>query len=122
MAHRQPWLRGLLACVISATVAVHAQQDAKRAHQFKGKVQKVDASARTLTVDGENVEGWMASMTMTYRVDQPEVFGQVKTGDTITATVYDGDFTTLHSVHVVGATASAPKEELPAISYVCPSP
>jgi hypothetical protein len=32
---------------------------AKKSHQFKAKVQKVDASTRTLTVDGENVDGRM---------------------------------------------------------------
>jgi len=50
-----------------------------------------------LTVNGEKVEGWMDAMTMTYKVDKPDVLKMVKVGDQIMATVYDGD-TTLHNV------------------------
>lgn len=100
---------------------MHAQQNAKKAHEFKGKVVKVDANAKTLVVDGETVEGWMSSMTMIYRVDRPNVLSEVKPGDTITATVYDGDFTTLYGVRLATETASVPKDGLPPLSYVCPS-
>ena len=68
---------------------------------FRGKVEKVDATARTLTVNGENVEGWMGPMTMVYAADKPEVFETIKTGDQITAKVYDGDFSTFHNVQIV---------------------
>ena len=74
---------------------------AKKEHPFRGKVLKVDPQAKTLTVDGENVDGWMAAMTMTYSADKPDVYDAVKPGDQITAKVYDGDFATLHDVQVV---------------------
>jgi len=73
----------------------------KKEHVFRGKVEKVDPRAKTLTVDGENVEGWMSAMTMTYSADKPDVYDKVKAGDQITAKVYDGDFATLHDVQVV---------------------
>ena len=82
---------------------VSAQQTGKKEHTFRGKVQKVDAKAKTLTVDGENVEGWMSAMTMRYPVDKEDVINKVKTGDQITAKVYDGDFKTLHDVQVIPA-------------------
>jgi Cu/Ag efflux protein CusF len=79
----------------------HAQQGAKKEHAFRGKVEGVDTKAKTLNVNGESVEGWMAAMTMIYSVDKEDVINHVKVGDQITAKVYDGDFKTLHDVKVV---------------------
>jgi Cu/Ag efflux protein CusF len=78
-----------------------AQQKGKKEYAFRGKVQKVDEKAKALTVDGENVEGWMSAMSMVYTVDKPEALKTLKAGDQITAKVYDGDFKTLYDVKVV---------------------
>jgi Cu/Ag efflux protein CusF len=74
---------------------------AKGAHVFNGKVEKIDVANKRLTVNGENVEGWMSAMTMDYTPDNPSVLDTVKVGDQITAQVFDGDFSTLHDVKVV---------------------
>jgi Cu/Ag efflux protein CusF len=42
----------------------------------------------------------MDAMTMAYKVDDPAVLKNVKAGDRITATVYEGDMT-LHKVQVM---------------------
>ena len=76
------------------------QKPAPVAHAFKGKIERIDAKARTLTVNSENVEGWMPAMTMVYTVDNPEIFATIAIGDTITARVFDGDFATLHRVEI----------------------
>jgi Cu/Ag efflux protein CusF len=72
----------------------------RKPHPFRGKVEKVDPATKSLTVNGEDVEGWMSAMTMVYEVDKPEVLDRIAVGDQITATVYDGDFRMLHDVAV----------------------
>jgi len=76
-----------------------AQQAAPK-HFLKGTVESVDAGAKLLSVHNEAVAGWMGEMTMAYRVDPPSVLAQVKTGDRITANVYEGDLT-LHDVVIL---------------------
>jgi Cu/Ag efflux protein CusF len=112
---------GVLLSTLLAPRAIKAQPGARTAHDFQGTVQSVDVQGRTMSVDGEKVDGWMAAMTMTYRVDTPDILGQVRPGVRIAATVYDGDFTTLHGVRLVGAKPAA-TGSLPPLSYVCPSP
>lgn len=91
---------GAALCALAAAPVMHAQQKGKKEYAFKGKVEKVDEKAKTLTVANENIPGWMGAMTMAYGVDQDAVLKQVKAGDQITATVYDGDLK-LHNVKVV---------------------
>lgn len=95
---------GILLCAflsaVLLSVAAHAQA-AKGEHAFKGVVQKIDEKAKSMTVDGENVPGWMMAMTMVYSPDKEDVLKTVKAGDQITATVKDGDFKTLYNVKVV---------------------
>jgi Cu/Ag efflux protein CusF len=69
-----------------------------REYQFRGRVEQVDAAAGTLTVNGENVEGWMGPMTMMYKVDDKDVLGRLKPGDRITAIVRTADFQHLYEV------------------------
>jgi hypothetical protein len=97
-----------------------SQSSAAKEHTFHGTVEKVDQATRMLIVNGENVPGWMASMTMSYRVDKPETL-KVKPGDHITAKVYDGDFSTLHDIRVVTVKPTE-VNQLPPVSYVCPTP
>jgi Cu/Ag efflux protein CusF len=83
-------------------------QTGKGEHAFKGVVQKVDAKAKSMTVDFENVPGWMTAMTMVFSPDKEDVLKTVKAGDQITATVKDGDVKTLYNVKVVSK--DAPKK------------
>jgi Cu/Ag efflux protein CusF len=68
---------------------------------FKGKVDAVDVAGKWLTVSNENVEGWMAAMTMMYKADKDAVYSTVKPGDQITARVYDGIEDMLYDVQVI---------------------
>ena len=70
-------------------------------HTLVGRVEVVGAGR--LTVNHSKVEGWMDAMTMAYPVDKPEALSNLKVGDQISATVFDGDMT-LHDVKVVPST------------------
>ena len=80
----------------------------KKTFTFRGKVEGVHESAQSLTVNGENVEGWMGAMTMDYKVDDAAVLKKIKVGDQISATVYENDYT-LHKVQVVPKDAKSKK-------------
>ena len=104
MGRTRYWRFAALIAVLGLALllpSLYAQQTGKKEYAFRGKVEKVDAKAKTLTVNGENVTGWMAAMTMTYTADKDDVFKIVKPGDQITAKVYDGDFKTLYEIKVV---------------------
>lgn len=93
------WLPALvIALVFGVTGSALAQKGKGKEHVFHGKVEKVDEKAKTLTVNGESVPGWMAAMTMMYAVDNKDVVAKLKAGDEITAKVYDGDQQTLYDV------------------------
>jgi Cu/Ag efflux protein CusF len=87
------------AAILSPLALLHAQ-GAKKSFTFHGKVESIDAPSKSMTVDGDKVEGWMEAMSMKYAVDNADVLKTVKVGDTIEATVYDGDYK-LYKVHVI---------------------
>jgi Cu/Ag efflux protein CusF len=84
----------------AATPSKDSPAPARKPHTFRGKVEKIDPATKTLTVNGEDVEGWMGAMTMVYGVDKEDVLAKLEVGDQITATVYEGDFRTLYDVKV----------------------
>jgi Cu/Ag efflux protein CusF len=88
------------AAMLAPLAALLHAQGAKKSFTFHGKVESIDPLSKSMTVDGDKVEGWMDAMSMKYQVDNADVFKAVKVGDTIEATVYDGDYK-LYKVHVV---------------------
>ena len=80
-----------------------AAQQAKKEFELRGKVEQVDSKDKRVTVNHEKVEGWMAAMTMKYKVDKDDVLQSLKPGDQITAKVKEGDFETLYNVQRVPA-------------------
>jgi Cu/Ag efflux protein CusF len=87
-------------CMGLAAIGFAQTAPAKKAYTFHGKVEAVDNGSKSLKVNGEEVKGWMAAMTMDYKVDDPAVLKKVRPGDQIMATVYDGDLV-LHKVQVM---------------------
>jgi Cu/Ag efflux protein CusF len=99
-----------------------SQPNSKKPFVFRGTVEKVNAAGGTVDVKNDNIPGWMAPMSMTYRLDTPAVLKTLKGGDRITATVYEGDTSRLYRVRVVTSPATQIRSALPPVSYVCPSP
>ena len=81
MTGRASCLAIVLAAALSASVY------AQRSFVFQGTVEKVNGAGGTVDVRNDNIPGWMAPMSMTYRVDVPAVLKTLKGGDRITATV-----------------------------------
>jgi Cu/Ag efflux protein CusF len=90
----------LSAILLMTAVCLGQAASDKKAHTFHGKVEAVNKSANSLTVNGEKVEGWMDAMTMDYTVDDPSILDKLKPGDQIVATVYDGDYS-LHRIQIM---------------------
>jgi protein SCO1/2 len=88
------------------TATADAKSVPAQSHPFRGRVEAVDKAAGSVMVAGDNVEGWMGAMTMPYAIAPPEVLEKLAAGDQITATVYDGDFKTLHEVSIVPPASS----------------
>lgn len=101
MTQRARTMAVTLAVILAVGASGAAQQAGKKEYHFRGKVERVDAKASKLTVNGEKVEGWMAAMTMDYKVDKPASLAKLKAGDQITAKVYDGNLDTLFGIEVV---------------------
>ncbi|HTR48373.1 MAG TPA: SCO family protein [Verrucomicrobiae bacterium] len=71
-----------------------AQEQAKRYH-LVGKVVSIDQQQATLNVDGQEIPGFMAAMTMPYPVRDAKSLSSLNPGDEITADVVvsnDGAF------------------------------
>ena len=91
----------VLTVFVSSGYAGQNKNAGKKEYTFRGKVEKIDLNAKTITVNGQKVEGWMNAMTMSYMPDKADVLKTLKVGDEITAKVYDGDFRMLYDVKVV---------------------
>ena len=91
------------ALLLAVSVAAFAQTPpaGKKDHAFKGKIESVNEKGKMVTVNNENIPGWMMSMTMVYKVDKEAALKDLKPGDQISATVYDGDFQTLYNIKVL---------------------
>ncbi len=88
----------LFACLLVIPGA--AQPNAgKKSYTLHGTIQAVKDADQKVTVKHDKIEGYMAAMTMDYKVADAAMMKQLKAGDEITATLYDGDFT-LYNIHL----------------------
>jgi len=91
----------LIACACGGGEDVPADRAEPASFQFTGLVEAVDTVSGMVTVHNDDVPGWMGPMSMSYRTDPPAQSAGLTAGNRIRATVYEGDFTTLHAVEVI---------------------
>ena len=67
-----------------------AQQEQVKRYHLVGKVVSIDQQGATLNVDGQEIPGFMAAMTMPYPVKDKQSLSTLNPGDEITADVVVG--------------------------------
>jgi protein SCO1 len=117
MLHRRAWslVLILLVCAVSAC-REEVSADATR-HAINGKVLKVEARTRTVTLAHDAIPGFMDAMTMDFKVREAWPFseaGALAAGDTLRGTlVIDGSRSWIEEVTVAKASgtdaATAPR-------------
>ncbi|HTS68291.1 MAG TPA: copper-binding protein, partial [Terriglobia bacterium] len=80
-------LRSLFTVIILGfCFTVSCQHGLKRYH-LRGQVMDKNVATNEITVDHEDIPGFMAAMTMPYKVKDPAVVQEVEPGDKIAADV-----------------------------------
>ncbi len=95
-----------------------------RTFTIRGKVISTDATH--VTLDGEDVPGFMEAMTMAYKLKDPSIVSELHPGDRITAKVLadrtpDGDYTHVLLDNIV-VIAQARPDYKSAVQYHVPTP
>lgn len=67
--------------------AAQSQQTPPQRYDLKGKVVSIDKSGKMVTVDHEDIPGFMGAMTMPYQVKDEHLLDNLSPGDQITAKV-----------------------------------
>jgi len=79
-----------------------------KVYKLKGVVKSVDEKSRRVTVAHDDIPGFMAAMTMPYKVGKGEDLKKLNSGDKIQADVVVGDgFVDLENIKVNGSGADA---------------
>jgi Cu/Ag efflux protein CusF len=80
---------------------VPSESPERASFQFTGTVEAVDTVADRVTVHNDDIPGWMAPMSMSYAATPADAVARLQVGARVRATVYEGDFTTLHEIEAV---------------------
>jgi len=106
---------GLTSCTKKSpetnTQTTQQQPDAGVKHyQLTGRVIAIDKPNKSLTVDGDEIPGFMSAMQMPYDVKDPSLMDKLSPGDKISAdVVVKGDDSWLENIKVTQPATPAPK-------------
>jgi protein SCO1/2 len=74
-----------------AKVTSEAKDTGVRRYTLTGRVVSIDKAARSISVDGDEIPGFMAAMTMPYQVKEAAALEQLSPGDQIKAEIVVGN-------------------------------
>ncbi len=117
-------LLGLIVGCRQETPLAAPKAAAQKSFTIRGRV--VSANGSHVTLDGEDVPGFMEAMTMDYKLVDPSVASELHPGDRITAKVFadrdkDGDYTNVRLDNIV-VIAQARPDYKPPVAYHVPTP
>lgn len=75
------------AAVLGACLMLGCQRDSGKRYELRGKVVSVDAEQRRVTVEHEEIKGFMDAMTMPFNIGDDWALSVLKPGQTIEATL-----------------------------------
>ena len=86
-------LLSLVCLIAAASLACRQTQTAAPAHRYelKGKVISVDKARHRVTLDHEEIPGYMEAMVMPYTIKDEQVLAELAPGDQLRATLVVGD-------------------------------
>jgi protein SCO1/2 len=119
------WIAGFgAALLVGCHAAPEGKTPAGKQYPVRGVVRSVDASRQQISLTNEDIPGFMAPMTMEYKVTDPAAMGELHTGDKISATLLDEGASdaggTLPLINVV-ILAQAQADYKPAVQYHVPA-
>jgi Cu/Ag efflux protein CusF len=79
----------LLSAVVFAGCRQAAEKSQAKSYPIKGKVVAVDAGAKSVTRDHENIPGLMQAMEMEFQVADPKALDGLKAGDQVQGRLED---------------------------------
>lgn len=77
------WLLVLAAVFLPAGCRNTSEGDKDKVYDIKGKVVAVDLEKKTVTLDHEDIPGFMKAMKMPFSVENAEVVEGIKAGDDV---------------------------------------
>jgi protein SCO1/2 len=70
-----------------ARVATDAKDTTAKRYNLTGRIVSIDKSTRSINVDGDEIPGFMAAMTMPYQVKDAATLDKLSPGDQIKAEI-----------------------------------
>jgi protein SCO1 len=71
----------------AGTQSTNASSASPKRYQLKGTVTSIDKKGQSITINGEDIPGFMSAMTMPYKVKNPSEIDPLSPGDAVTADI-----------------------------------